>query len=543
MAGAATYDPEAGALEPIDLFPVADLTLRQRLKHFNGMLVFLMFYMACCAFNYGYDVGTFAGVQAMHSFASRFGVCDADDVCALPGWLSSVMTSTPFFGKAIGCISAGYIAERWGRKRAILCLCIISFVGVTLQVSSVSSAAQFTIGRIITYMMTGMAIVVVPIYQAETSPRELRGMFGATIQLMIVFGQVVSSLVAYGTKDIPSARGWRTVVSLQYVAPAVLFALLPRIPESPRWLLGRGRRADAAAALRRLRRRDAGDTDDDIELEIEALAFAHAHEEKGSWAEVFDRENRRRTGVAVLAMFGQQITGQAFPSQYGVIFYQSQGFGDMSFLFGVISNCVSLVATIFTWFYVDGVGRRPVLMVGGFFMGAWLLVLGGVGTVSSSQITQSLKDLMVASIMLFGVFYNLSWAPCSFIVVSEVAAQRLKEKTNLLACVVSVLTTFVTSFTTPYLINSQYANLGGRVGFIYGSINLAMVVAVFLFIPELKGRTLEEVDQLFASGEPLRRFGRLRTRSATVLYRDRVGAKLDDGAAARERVETVEEVA
>lgn len=111
--------------------------------------------------------------------------------------------------------------------------------------------------------------------------------------------------------------------------------------------------------------------------------------------------------------------------------------------------------------------------------------------------------------------------------MSEAAALRVKEKTNLLACVISVLTTFVTSFTLPYLIGAQYANLGGKVGFIYGAINIVMVVAVFFFIPELKGRTLEEVDQLFASGISLRKFKNAETRDAREIYQNDVAEKFE----------------
>ncbi|KAI0019703.1 general substrate transporter [Xylariomycetidae sp. FL0641] len=521
MAGGATYDPQ-----------VANLSLRERLSHFNGMLVFIMIHMAFCAFNYGFDVGTFGGVQAMHSFASRFGECDADNVCALPGWMSSVMTATPFIGKALGCIACGPIAERWGRKAAILALCIVAFVGVTLQTATVSSVAQFTLGRIITYGMTGMAIVVVPIYQAEMCPRVLRGMFGSTIQVMIVFGQVISTIITYGTKDIPTQAGWRIPIGLQLVMPAIILAFLPFIPESPRWLLTKDRRDEAVVNLRKLRKRA---SEEEIQVEIESLQFSHANEEKGSWAEVFGPSNRLRTGIAVLAMFGQQITGQAFPSQYGVIFYQQQGFGDKSFLFNIVSNIVSMVAVVMTWFYVDALGRRIVLMVGGFLMGAWLFVLGGMSTIPADNFNENEKGLMVASIMMFSFFYNLSWAPCSFIIVSEVATQRLKEKTNLLACVVSVLTTFVTSFTIPYLIKPDYANLGGKVGFIYGSINLVMVAVIFLCIPELKGRTLEEVDQLFASGAPLRSFSKIETRTAAEMYEEEVDHKAGVSATTVER--------
>ena len=110
-------------------------------------------------------------------------------------------------------------------------------------------------------------------------------------------------------------------------------------------------------------------------------------------------------------MFGQQITGQAFPSQYGVVFYKSQGFGDKAFLFNIIQNLLSLGAIIFTWFFVDGIGRRPLLMVGGTLMGVFLFILGGMGTIPTHGFNTSEKNLMVASVMLFSFFFNLSWAP------------------------------------------------------------------------------------------------------------------------------------
>lgn len=96
--------------------------------------------------------------------------------------------------------------------------------------------------------------------------------------------------------------------------------------------------------------------------------------------------------------------------------------------------------------------------------------------------------------------------------MSEAASTHIKEKTNLFAGVISILTTFVTSFTVPYLLKAPYANLGAKVGFIYGSLCTVMVVVAYLFIPELKGRSLEEVDQLFASGRPLREFTKIQTR-------------------------------
>jgi MFS transporter, SP family, sugar:H+ symporter len=286
---------------------------------------------------------------------------------------------------------------------------------------SAKSAAQFTIGRIITYGMTGMAIVVVPIYQAETAPRVLRGMFGSTIQLMIVFGQLIATLITFGTQHMKDSRGWHIPIGLQLLMPSLILALLPFLPESPRWLLSRGRREDAVRSMKRLRHKM---SDEEIELEMKAIAYVYNIDAEGGqsnrtsknnsiagWWEVFNEKNRRRTGVAVLAMLGQQITGQAFPSQYGVIFYQSQGFGSRAFLFNVISNIVGLVAVVITWFYVDAVGRRPVLLVGGSMMAAFLYILGGMGVIGRRNMDGAERNLTVASLMMFSFSYNLSWAP------------------------------------------------------------------------------------------------------------------------------------
>lgn len=106
--------------------------------------------------------------------------------------------------------------------------------GVLLQTSA-TTAAQFTIGRFISFAMTGMTIIVVPIYQGETAPRELRGLMASTLQLVIIFGQVVASLVTLGTKSIKGDASWQIPVGLQFIAPSIILGLLPFVPESPRW--------------------------------------------------------------------------------------------------------------------------------------------------------------------------------------------------------------------------------------------------------------------------------------------------------------------
>lgn len=367
------------------------------------------------------------------AFAKKFGKLDKDKdtgLYFLPAYLSSLMTSTPFFGKLVGALACGPICERWGRRYALAILALISLVGVTLQTAA-SSAAQFTVGRIINFAMTGFCIIVVPIYQAECTPRELRGLVSSVIQMMILFGQTIASLVNYGTKGIPNDSSWRIPVGLQFVMPVILLCLWPLVPESPRWLLAKNREKDAIKSLRRLR---SNASEQQLQEKLQVLRTSLVNTEKGPWREVFDYKNRLRTLIAVVAMFGQQITGQAFVSQYAAVFYQRNGFANQAFLFTLVSNVTGLAGTALAWFVVDGFGRRyarlqfcpfffyvvelaltliffyrPILLVGGFMMGAFLYIVGIVSTVHHPS--YAAKQMMVASISLFTTAYNVSWGP------------------------------------------------------------------------------------------------------------------------------------
>ncbi|KAL5346941.1 hypothetical protein ACLOAV_008084 [Pseudogymnoascus australis] len=395
----------------------SELSLLQRLKIFTPMMAFLAVYLSLAALNFGYDVGTFGGVQAMTAFVHKFGEYDtAKGKFALPTYLSSLMNSLPFVGKLIGALACGPISERYGRKTAVAIMACISLVGVTLQTSA-TTASQFLLGRVINFAMTGFCVVVTPIYQAECAPAELRGLISATLQFQIAFGQLVASLVNFGTQSIKGDSSWRIPIGLQFIVPVIILALLPFMPESPRWLISKGRREQAAKSLRVLRGKKI--SEEQIEWEITALANYSGNEDKGTWKEVFNIDNR-----------------------------------------------------------------------------AW---------------QKNEKNTMVASMMLFGGAYALSWAPISYVIIGEVSSQRVKEKTNDLAVSVSVITTFIVSFTLPYLLNAPYAALGAKVGFIYGSFAMVAVIVAYFMIPEMKCRTLEEIDQLFASGVSMRKFTQFKT--------------------------------
>jgi MFS transporter, SP family, sugar:H+ symporter len=207
----------------------------------------------------------------------------------------------------------------------------------------------------------------------------------------------------------------------------------------------------------------------------------------------------------MIAMVGQQITGQAFATQYSIVFYKQQGFTN-SFALGLVMQALGVTAVLITTTIIDGFGRRRLLIGGGMVQAVFLYIMGSIGTIAKPTGVQ--KNVMVASFMLFFFFYLLAWAPLPYVILGEATSRRLVEKTSNFAVSLSVITAFTVSFTVPYLVNADFGNLGARVGFIYGSLSVAISILTFYFIPEMKGRSLEELDALFAEKTPTSSFRR-----------------------------------
>ncbi|KAF2143178.1 uncharacterized protein K452DRAFT_346936 [Aplosporella prunicola CBS 121167] len=450
-------------------------------------------------FNFGYDVGVFSGLQAMEPFKKRFGKCDSHGTCSIPSYLSSVMNSTPYLGKLLGTWVAAPLAERFGRKKSLLFVAVCSIIGTILQISA-TTAAQFTVGRITCYFMTGICMLMIPSYLAETAPQELRGLIGGQIQIQIMFSQVIANLINNGTKQLATDACWMIPLGIQFVMPAILIAAYPFLVESPRWLISRGDTDAASTALRKLRKNTAPST---LAAELNLMLHARTNDGKGAWSEVFSGPNKRRTGIAILGMLCQQLSGQIFTSQYGVLFYQHQGYAN-SFALGICYTTLQLSTALSASLLVDHTGRRPLLLLGGLAQASALYLVGGLGTVTAP--TRAEKDALVAGLMLFGVFFGLTWAPLSYTTMAEAPARRVAEKSAMLANSISIACAFAISFSVPYLVDEEYAGLGARVGFLYGSTTVFVTGAVWCFVPEMKGRALEELDALFERGVSTRGF-------------------------------------
>ncbi|KAL4999750.1 general substrate transporter [Aspergillus recurvatus] len=473
-------------------------------RYFNRTLSLSVFVIAVSTFNYGFDNQAFATTQAMDAFSKHFGEYNEDtgDYALNSRWLS-LFNSLNYIGFAAGVITGSLISARLGRRWCMFTLSIYALITATITVTS-NNTAQIMAARILNYVYVGMELSVVPVFQAEIVPAEVRGLVVGTYQLSLTLGGVVINAVCYGTSRLTDNRAWRIPLGLFYIVPTIIAASIFFLPESPRWLLQKSRVEEAKASLQRLR--EGAFTEDQVDKEFRELEFALENEvEQGKFIELFRGKNLKRTLLVVAVNFFQQATGQAFTSQYGGVYVRSlKVFNPM--LYTLMSSCISSFVMICVLSIADKAGRRKLLMLSSVIMLSGLTTMAGLG-VNEPVTTQRMKGV-ISMMVVFGVGFASGWGPLTYVVVTEVSSLRLRDHTSRLGFAINVCFNFAVNFSVPYLVFEDQVGLESKVGFIFGAVAFLSLVFTYFCIPECKGKTLEQVDWLFNNGVRLRDFGK-----------------------------------
>ncbi|GAA5918674.1 hypothetical protein JCM6882_004184 [Rhodosporidiobolus microsporus] len=434
---------------------------------------------------FGYDTSSFGGLQANAGFIRRFGQLD-NGVYAFTATTRALLTSLAFIGKFIGCAVSGMVIERIGHRWTFVALSAVSYGGITIEMTAGLGAsqggrvAQFIVGRILAYIAVGMVEVSISTYQSEVTPAVLRGFVVCSLQLFLTSGSIIASVINNALKNNNTDFGWHLVTGIQYVFPAAMLLVVPFIPDSPRWLLSKGRTEDATKALRRIRPK-ADVAEGRCEEEIAAIQLTlQSQVRKGRWLDLFDgASNRRRTTLILVFYTFQQLTGA------------QNGYGDKSFLYPIISNAMGCAAVVISMFTIDKLGRRPLFIASGLLQAFFLFLLAGLGNAAYG--TPAAQNTIVAAFVLFTFSYNLAWGGAPYLIGAEVASHSLREKTASVGTALNVFWAWATSFTIPYMTE----NINFSTGYIFGGFAVAAAAYTFVFLPETKGYALEEVEALF----------------------------------------------
>ncbi len=429
---------------------------------------------------FGYDTAVIAGAIGFLKREFIIGHYPERWVDDLEGWaVSSVLV-----GCMIGAMLAGTLSDRFGRKK-VLVLSAVLFAVSAIGSALPQNLSQFVAARMLGGFAVGMASMLSPLYIAEVSPAPIRGRLVSLNQITIISGMLVVSivnwLIASPENDAWNvATGWRWMFASETLPALLFFALLFLVPESPRWLTKQGREDEAMSVLARVGGRQRA------QLEIKEIHDAIA-QESGSIRELFRPGIRAALAVAVVLAVLQQVTGINAVLYYAPKIFESADVTPTQALLQTVAlQVINMLLTVVAVVAVDRGGRKPLLLITSAAMGFSLLLLGGVFYLK----------LGAAWVFVFTLAYVGSFAvamgPVVWVVLSEIFPTRIRGRAMGVATVSLWIACFAVSQTVPRM----FEDLGQPATFwIYAVMCAVSFVFVVLFVPETKGKTLEEIER------------------------------------------------
>lgn len=426
----------------------------------------------------------------------------------------SLIVSILSAGTVCGALLASPMGDITGRRWGlILSTAIVFNFGVILQTIA-TAQPLFIAGRFFAGLGVGLISALIPLYQSETSPKWIRGTIVGAYQLAITIGLLLASIVNNSTADRHDTGSYRIPVAIQFLWSIILVVGMLILPETPRYLIKRGKPEQAARSLARLRRLDVSHPALIEELaEIEANHQYELSLGKATYLDTIRGNLGKRLATGCLIQGLQQMTGINFIFYYGPKFFRSSGIEP--FTTNVITNVVNVVSTFPGLYLVERWGRRPLLLFGGVGMCVSQYIVAIVGTVVDPVIPGSdppqsrnvaASKSLIAFVCIYIFFFACSWGPCAWVVTGEIFPLKVRAKSLSMTTATNWLLNFAIAYATPNLVDARpegkttgsYANLGVKVFWIWGTACFACIAFVYFMIYETKGLSLEQVDELYS---------------------------------------------
>jgi len=475
----------------------------------NRRAILLAIFVAFGGFLFGYDIGVISGCLIMPDFVRRFGQENADGSFTLSANRQSIITSLLSAGTFVGALGQAFTSDSMGRRGSILIWSAIFTVGVVIQTASSHSIVQISVGRFIAGLGVGAMSAIVPLYNGECAPKKIRGVLLVLYQLQIISGILLSYIIDLATHSINNSASWRIPVGLQLLWGLILLSGIFFLPESPRHLLGTGRETEARAVIAEL---NSVPEDDPIVLDaMEELQVGIRAENEGgktTWMECFSTRNVlwKRTINGMMLQFIQQLNGQNFYYYYGDTFFQSAGTSLSPYVIQTILGAVSVAGTVPALYLIETWGRRKSLLLGAVLEATCALIAGLVGHfllaapgTPPDQLTPRNKqggDVLITFAVLHVFAFSMLWGPTPWVYLGESFPLRIRPKAIALGSATNWLWNFLLSFFSPRI----SAHIGPLILLIFFVMCTFGVFYVYFFIPETKGLSLEEVDELYRAG-------------------------------------------
>ncbi|GAA4396862.1 sugar porter family MFS transporter [Tsukamurella soli] len=407
--------------------------------------------------------------------------------------MTQAMASVVVVGEILGAIAAGWLANRFGRKKSMVavgaCYAVFALISALAPNPELLLVARLALG-----LTVGVSVVVVPVFVAESAPTKSRGAMLVTYQFATIVGIILGYVLGYFLADLGQSS-WRWMLGVAAIPALVVTLVLFRLPDTARWYMSQGREAEARTTLTRIE--PAGD----IEGEITEMRQALAEEAGGGIRELFRKPFLRATFFVVGLGFFIQITGINAIIYYSPDIFKSMGFEGHfgSYMLPAFVQVFGLLAVIASLFTIDRFGRRPILLTGISIMIAAFVVMIVAYTMAGGDFAtnQSAGILGFVGLVLVTVGFSSGFGSLVWVYAGEAFPARLRSLGSSTMLTADLAANWVVAQFTLSLLNG----LGGAWTFgIFGILTVAAFVFVFKFAPETKGRKLEDIQHYWQNG-------------------------------------------
>ncbi|CAI7574182.1 unnamed protein product [Penicillium pancosmium] len=454
------------------------------------------------AFMYGFDNLVLSLSLSMPGFAMEFGELN-NGTYVIPAYWQSLWNAMAQVATMIGATIAGPVQDLLGRRASFLLAAIVSAAGVAVVYTS-HTPGVFLAGKIVNGLSMGICLTTGQTYISEVTPLPLRGIALSFFTFCMNLGYMIAASVALPRMSIISTDAYRVLFAAAWVWPGVIILFLPFLPESPYFLVMKNRLEKARKSLVRLGNKSSeitGLLDQIIRVNEEEKARSAASKET-SFLECFRGTNWRRTRIILFCNALQQVIGSSFMSN-GPYFLVQAGMSAAKIgMMTEIGIGFGIASSILTAYLMTKVGRRRLIMFGISLSTTFFTVMGIAGCFPKSS----------GALWVVGIFLQLSWwvyGPAigpAMAIAGEVSAVRLRAKSMAIGFTFNYFFSTVWNVAIPYLYNTDEANLGGKIGWIFAAMGAAALVGVYFIIPETKGRSFEELDEMFNENVGTRAF-------------------------------------
>lgn len=457
------------------------------MKNHSLFIYFICLVSAMGGLLFGYDWVVIGGAKPFYEVYF--------DIAGEEG-LQALAMSIALLGCLLGATMAGFLADRYGRKKLLVLSALIFFVSSWATGASTTLPA-FIVARLVGGMAIGLAADLSPMYIAEVAPARIRGKLVTLNQLTIVLGilgaQIINVLIAepvpegFLATDILNSwngqTGWRWMFWAVCVPSGVFFLLALFIPESPRWLASANRLEQARKVLRAIGGEDYAES----EVVSYTRASVSAQEGKGGLSLLFSPQMRNVLLIGIVVAMFQQWSGTNVIFNYAQEIFQAAGYGISDVLMNiVVTGIANLVFTFVAIYTVDRLGRKTLMLTGSIGLAGIYTLLG------LSYFFEFKGVLMIVFVVLAIGFYAMSLGPVTWVLLSEIFPNKVRGVAMAVCTAALWIASFLLTYTFPFL-NSGLGT--GGTFLLYAVICFCGFLFVWRRIPETKGKSLEELEK------------------------------------------------